>query len=72
MLAKAIQVHEHVSLKNEVGMQDGMYGEAFLMGSVSADAGGKWHTDLMSAWETNLPSKMEEAIAVNIEELETH
>lgn len=29
----------------------------------------KWHHDLIEAWETQLPSKMEEAIAKNIDAL---
>lgn len=30
----------------------------------------RWHGDLLRAWDTNLPSKMEEAIAQNYESLE--
>ena len=70
-MAKTIQMHESIRLKSDQGMQDGMYGEPHLMSSpFGADAASKWHADLINAWETNLPSKMEEAIAMNLDGLE--
>jgi len=30
----------------------------------------KWHSDLINAWSTNLPSEMENAIAINYSALE--
>ena len=31
----------------------------------------KWHWDLISAWETNNPEKMQEAVAKNFDELKS-
>ena len=50
------------------GMQDG----SLLEDAQSAriiDASNKWHWDLVSAWETNNPEKMQEAVAKNFDTL---
>ena len=52
------------------GMQDGTILEEAQMGR-AFDSGNKWHWDLISAWETNNPEKMQEAVAKNFDELKS-
>ena len=40
------------------------------LGGQVAEHPTKWHSDLINAWDTDLPRKMEEAIGVNYETLE--
>ena len=51
------------------GMQDAAFFEEAGIGRPS-DNESKWYHELVNAWETNSQSKMEEAIAANIDALE--
>ena len=49
-------------------MQDGGWQDE-MIGMQGFDNPHKWHAELIEAWETQLPAKMEEAIAGNIDQL---
>ena len=51
-------------------MQDGTWiEEAGAAGGNLFESHNKWHGDLINAWETNSQTKMEEAIASNLDTL---
>ena len=51
-------------------MQDGTWiEEAGAAGGNLFESPNKWHGDLINAWETNSQTKMEEAIASNLDTL---
>lgn len=53
-------------------MQDGAWiEEAGAAGGNLFESPNKWHGDLINAWETNSPTKMEEAIAANLDTLQS-
>ena len=73
IVLKAIDKEEQQRLRTaELEHQDGLWAgdEDFGGNALVVENARKWHHDLLSAWETNLPAKMEEAIATNFEALE--
>ena len=43
--------------------------EVGAAGGALFESPNKWHRDLINAWETNSPAKMEEALAANLDAL---
>ena len=48
-------------------MQDDSWMEEAGAIGINLESPFKWHADLINAWESNTPLKMEEAIAQNID-----
>lgn len=52
------------------GIRDSAWIEESGLGGQPMENPTKWHSDLINAWETNLPREMEGAIAINYATLE--
>ena len=71
---RQIEMEENRRVQQEglQSIQDGSWMEEVgAAGGSLFESPNKWHGDLSNAWETNSPTQMEEAIAGNLEALES-